>query len=47
MCEIEQREDIPDGDFTPNLLNTVIFILSSWMQLNTFASNYTGTLQEG
>ena len=40
-----QRHDpfmVPDGDFKPNLLNSLVFLLSAWMQLNTFAVNYCG-----
>ena len=33
---------VPDGDFHPNILNSIVFILSAWMQLNTFAVNYCG-----
>ena len=33
---------VPDGSFSPNLLNSLIFLLSTWMQLNTFAVNYSG-----
>merc|ERR1711871_225131 len=32
----------PDGDFKPNVINTVVFLLSSTMQINTFAANYHG-----
>ena len=28
---------VPDGDFRPNLLNSLVFLLSTWMQLVTFA----------
>ena len=24
---------VPDGDFRPNLLNTLVFLLSGWMQV--------------
>lgn len=33
---------VPDGSFRPNLLNTLVFLLSAWMQLVTFAANYAG-----
>lgn len=33
---------VPDGDFHPNILNSIVFIISTWMQLNTFAVNYCG-----
>ena len=32
----------PDADFKPNVINTVVFLLSSTMQINTFVTNYTG-----
>ncbi|KAJ0412216.1 hypothetical protein ATCC90586_005829 [Pythium insidiosum] len=32
----------PDGKFTPNVVNSVMFLLSSVMQLNTFVVNYKG-----
>lgn len=33
---------MPDGAFRPNLLNSLVFLLSAWMQLATFAANYAG-----
>ena len=33
---------VPDGDFHPNVLNSIVFLLSGWMQINTFAVNYCG-----
>ena len=33
---------MPDGSFRPNLLNSLVFLLSAWMQLVTFAANYAG-----
>ncbi|SPQ92942.1 unnamed protein product (mitochondrion) [Plasmodiophora brassicae] len=32
----------PDGEFTPNVLNTVVYLVSSSMTLATFAANYKG-----
>ncbi|KAJ0409499.1 hypothetical protein P43SY_002389 [Pythium insidiosum] len=32
----------PDGKFSPNVVNSVMFLLSSVMQLNTFVVNYKG-----
>jgi cation-transporting ATPase 13A1 len=32
----------PDSRFTPNLINTTMFILMTWMQANNFAVNYRG-----
>ncbi|GLE00332.1 hypothetical protein PINS_up009060 [Pythium insidiosum] len=32
----------PDGKFAPNVVNSVMFLLSSVMQLNTFVVNYKG-----
>jgi hypothetical protein len=30
----------PDSTFTPNLVNTVVFLTSTTMQVSTFAINY-------
>ena len=35
-------ESVPDGAFSPSVLNTAIFLLTSCVQLNTFACNYVG-----
>lgn len=32
----------PDGKFTPNVINSIMFLLSSVMQINTFVANYKG-----
>lgn len=32
----------PDGKFTPNVLNSVMFLLSAAMQVTTFVANYRG-----
>ena len=32
----------PDGAFAPSPLNTVVFLLTTLVQLNTFAANYVG-----
>ncbi|KAF1315791.1 P-type atpase, partial [Globisporangium splendens] len=32
----------PDGKFTPNVVNSVMFLLSAVMQVNTFVANYKG-----
>lgn len=32
----------PDGDFAPNVLNTVVFLVSSSTTVATFAANYKG-----
>lgn len=32
----------PDSRFSPNLINTTMFILMTWMQANNFAVNYRG-----
>ncbi|KAL4102033.1 hypothetical protein PRIC1_005781 [Phytophthora ramorum] len=32
----------PDGNFTPNVVNSIMFLMSSIMQLNTFVANYRG-----
>ncbi|CAM9824034.1 unnamed protein product [Chrysoparadoxa australica] len=46
MCEAHVDKDdpslAPDGDFQPNVFNTAVFLLSSVMQVTTFAANYTG-----
>merc|ERR1712072_599620 len=36
------EESVPDGAFAPPVLNTAIFLLTSCVQLNTFACNYVG-----
>jgi cation-transporting ATPase 13A1 len=41
-AEIDDGFAVPDGEFRPNLLNSLVFILSAWVQLNTFAVNYCG-----
>jgi len=41
-AEVDDGFAVPDGEFRPNLLNSLIFILSCWVQLNTFAVNYCG-----
>lgn len=33
---------LPDTEFKPNLLNSLTFVVGCWMQLNTFAANYSG-----
>ena len=30
----------PDGPFKPNVINTVVFLISFTMQVSTFAVNY-------
>lgn len=46
MCEPFVRSDdpslAPDGAFVPNVINTVIFLLSGVVQVNTFLANYCG-----
>ncbi|KAE9006000.1 putative manganese-transporting ATPase [Phytophthora fragariae] len=32
----------PDGNFTPNVVNSIMFLMSSVMQVNTFVANYRG-----
>lgn len=32
----------PDGPFRPNVINTMMFLLSVMMQINTFVVNYSG-----
>ena len=32
----------PDGKFTPNVVNSIMFLMSSIMQVNTFVVNYRG-----
>ena len=32
----------PDGDFAPNVINTVVFLLSTAMQVSIFGVNYGG-----
>ena len=32
----------PDGKFTPNVVNSTMFLMSSIMQVNTFVANYRG-----
>ncbi|CAI5720851.1 unnamed protein product [Peronospora effusa] len=32
----------PDGKFTPNVVNSIMFLMSSIMQVNTFVVNYHG-----
>ena len=32
----------PDGDFAPNVINTVVFLLNTAMQVSVFAVNYGG-----
>ncbi|KAF1788783.1 P-type ATPase, cytoplasmic domain N [Phytophthora cactorum] len=32
----------PDGNFTPNVVNSIMFLMSSIMQVNTFVANYRG-----
>lgn len=32
----------PDGKFTPNVINSIMFLLSAVMQVNTFVANYKG-----
>ncbi|CAH0482113.1 unnamed protein product [Peronospora belbahrii] len=32
----------PDGKFTPNVVNSIMFLMSSIMQVNTFVANYCG-----
>jgi cation-transporting ATPase 13A1 len=36
------EKSVPDGAFAPSVLNTAIFLLTSCVQLNTFACNYVG-----
>lgn len=38
----EDPSTMPDGPFRPNTFNSAVFLLSSVMQVNTFAANYTG-----
>lgn len=39
---LPRRAQVPDGSFRPNLLNSLVFLVSAWMQLATFAANYAG-----
>ncbi|KAF4140688.1 haloacid dehalogenase-like hydrolase [Phytophthora infestans] len=32
----------PDGNFTPNVVNSIMFLMASIMQVNTFVANYRG-----
>ncbi|RLN89268.1 hypothetical protein BBJ28_00012660, partial [Nothophytophthora sp. Chile5] len=32
----------PDGKFSPNVVNSIMFLMSSIMQVNTFVANYKG-----
>jgi hypothetical protein len=41
-AEVDDGFAVPDGEFRPNLLNSLVFMLSAWVQLNTFAVNYCG-----
>lgn len=38
----DEKTRDPDGDFAPNVLNTVVFLVSSSTTLATFAANYKG-----
>ena len=39
----ESSEPIdPDADFSPNLVNSAVFLISCAMQVTTFAVNYQG-----
>jgi cation-transporting ATPase 13A1 len=47
LCETYAHPDdamrsLPDGKFTPNLVNTAMFVLSNQMQVNNFWINYRG-----
>jgi cation-transporting ATPase 13A1 len=46
MCEpyIDRSDPAmkPDGEFKPNVLNTTVFLLSTWLQVTTFLANYRG-----
>ena len=44
LCKPFAPDDVsvPDGAFSASVLNTAIFLLTSWVQLNTFACNYVG-----
>jgi hypothetical protein len=33
---------LPDAEFKPNVLNSVVFLLATTMQTNTFLVNYSG-----
>jgi len=33
---------LPDADFTPSLANSAVFIITTSMQISTFATNYVG-----
>lgn len=39
---MQDQTQAPDGDFEPNLVNTVCWLVSYVMQLSTFAANYQG-----
>jgi hypothetical protein len=42
-CCLEQEDvQTPDGEFAPNLVNTVCFLINYQVQLTTFAVNYQG-----
>lgn len=43
FCECSNSEELlPDTDFKPNVLNTVIFLLENILQLYVFLVNYQG-----
>eukprot|EP00981_Chlorochromonas_danica_P003785 scaffold691_cov181-Ochromonas_danica.AAC.38 len=47
LCEAYAHPDLdhhllPDGKFSPNLVNTAMFVLSNLMQVNNFWVNYRG-----
>jgi cation-transporting ATPase 13A1 len=47
LCEAFANPDdkahaIPDTKFTPNLVNTCMFVLANQMQVNNFWANYRG-----
>jgi manganese-transporting P-type ATPase len=39
---LQEDAQVPDTDFTPNLVNTVCYLVNYFVQLSTFAANYMG-----
>ena len=40
VCVPPCRNIDPDGDFSPNVINSAVFLLSNAMQASTFLVNY-------